>query len=416
MMGPSKLRDARQPAPPKNRRVQQVKPRVQPTTTPARKPVARNNRAEVRPNLRTGVRTNPGVSNNQRGPRQAVPAAPRASRLRPLLRALVRPQLGPRTRRLLSASMRLGVAVCLAWGLLLGLQQGYQYVTTSARFEAKTIAFEPTTHLSAERLGELMALAPGTNILAVDVDAVRRNIEADPWVASATVSRELPDTLHVAVREHTPAAVLHSGHFYLLDDAGVPFKRIAPGERGNLPVITGVERDLLVKGDPAATQIIRRALDVLTAYDAKARPRLGEIHIGDGGEALLYTEKTGTLLRLGRGPVEDRLARFDALRAALGARADKLSVVHLDANPGGDRPARVIASFTDAAEAETLLAQAGPKPAKNAQHDLEDMAQKPAAKPAENSAEKPSGAKKKIKPGKGKQGAHKFASGIPKYD
>ncbi len=404
MMGPSKLRDARQAAPPKNRRVQQVKPRVQPTPAPARKPAARSARNEVRPNLRRNG-----------APRSAAPAAPRPSRLRPLLRALARPQLGPRTRRFLSASMRLGIAVALAWGLLIGLQQGYQYVTTSARFEAKTIAFEPTTHLSAERLAELMALAPGTNILAVDVDAVRRNIEADAWVASATVSRELPDTLHVAVQEHTPAAVLHSGHFYLLDDAGVPFKRIAPGERGTLPVITGVERDLLVKGDPAATQIIRRALDVLTAYDAKARPRLGEIHIGDGGEALLYTEKTGTLLRLGRGPVEERLARFDALRAALGERADKLSVVHLDAASHGDRPARVVASFTDAAEAETLLAQAGPRHPHKPQLDLEDMAQKPAPSPAQKPADKPA-PKKKIKPGKGKQGAHKFPSGIPKYD
>ncbi|MBK9757802.1 MAG: FtsQ-type POTRA domain-containing protein [Nannocystis sp.] len=412
MIGPSKLRDARQAAPPKNRRVQQVKPRVTPPTAtpPARKPAARNLRSELRPNRRIGA------------PRPALPAPPRPSRLRPLLRALARPQLGPRTRRFLSAGMRLGVAVALAWGLLLGVQQGYQYVTTSARFEAKTIAFQPTPHLSADRLAELMALAPGTNILAVDVDAVRRSIEADPWVATATVSRELPDTLHVAVAEHTPAAVLHSGHFYLLDDAGVPFKRIAPGERGSLPVITGVERDLLVKGDPAAAQIIRRALDVLAAYDAKARPRLGEIHIGDGGEALLYTEKTGTLLRLGRGPIAERLARFDALRAALGERADKLSVVHLDAAPGGDRPARVVASFTDAAEAEALLAQASLKPKhkpaqQQAAQDLEDMSAKPAAKPAAPAKQpkQPKQPKHKKQP-KGQQGPHKFPSGIPKYD
>lgn len=407
MIGPSKLRDARQAAPPKNRRVQQVKPRVTPpaaTPGPTRKPAARNLRGELRPNRRVGA------------PRPAVPAAPRTARLRPLLRALARPQLGPRTRRFLSAGMRLGVAMALAWGLLLGVQQGYQYVTTSARFEAKTIAFEPTPHLSAERLTELMALAPGTNILAVDVYAVRRSIEADPWVASATVSRELPDTLHVAVAEHTPAAVLHSGHFYLLDDAGVPFKRVAPGERGSLPVITGVERDLLVQGDPAAAQIIRRALDVLASYNAKARPRLGEIHIGDGGEALLYTEKTGTLLRLGRGPVTERLARFDALRAALGERADKLSVVHLDTAPGGDRPARVVASFTDAAEAEALLAQASPKPKHKPAQDLEDMSAKPAAKPAAPAQQHKQHKQPKQKQPKGKQGQHKFPSGIPKYD
>ena len=395
---PSRERRA-QAAPPKNRRVQQARPRVPaPAPAPARKPARAG--AELRPNRRVG------------GPRPAkTPATPArpARRLRPLalLRALTRPTLGPRTRRFLGASLRLGVAVVLAWGLLLGVQQGYQYVTTSARFEARAVVFEATPHVSSERLTELMGLAPGTNILAVDVDAMRRKIEADPWVASASVQRELPDTLRVAVTEHTPAAVLLSGFFYLLDRDGVPFKRVEPGERGGLPVITGVDRELLVQGDPAAAQIIRRALDVLAAYDAIARPRLSEIHIGEGGEALLYTEKTGTLLRLGRGPLGDKLARFDALRLALGERADKLSVVHLDADAGEGQPARVVASFVDQGEAAALLAQAAPKPQPPAAQDLQDLADKPTpGQPA----------KLKGKPVKSKHGAHKFASGIPKYE
>ena len=398
-------------APPKNRRVQQAKPRVQPSApAPTRRPVS----ASARPNRRVG------------GPRPAhthkAPTRPaRRRRVLALLRALARPTLGPRARRLLSVSMRLGVAVVLAWGLLLGAQQGYQYVTTSAHFEARAVAFEPTPHLSAERLAELMGLPPGTNILAVDVDAMRSKIEADPWVASASVERQLPDTLRVTVTEHEPAAVLLSGYFYLLNREGEPFKRVESGERGELPVITGVERDLLVKGDPAADQIIRRALDVLVAYGERARPRLSEVHIGEGGEALLYTEKTGTLLRLGRGPLGDKLARFDALRAALGERADKLSVVHLDAEPNPDRPARVVASFVDQAEASELLAQAA-KP-KAPAGPLQQMADKPAAKPLPaapaHAPGKPAKHKgKAVKAGSGKPGqaAHKFPSGIPKYE
>lgn len=401
-------------APPKNRRVQQAKPRVQPSTAAAtRKPARASASANARPNRRVG---------GQR-PAQPLRSPPRPARRRrvlALLRALARPTLGPRTRRFLSVSMRLGVAVVLAWGLLLGAQQGYQYVTTSAHFEARSVAFEPTPHLSAERLTELMGLPPGTNILAVDVDAMRSKIEADPWVASATVQRQLPDTLRIAVTEHEPAAVLLSGYFYLLNREGEPFKRVEAGERGELPVITGVERDLLVKNDPAAAQVIRRALDVLAAYDERARPRLSEVHIGEGGEALLYTEKTGTLLRLGRGPLGDKLARFDALRAALGERADKLSVVHLDAEQHADRPARVVASFVDQAEATELLAQAVPRPKDPAAGSLQQMADKPAAPaaaPAPGPGKPAKHKGKAVKAGAGKgHGAHKFASGIPKYD
>lgn len=396
-------RDPRSPAPPKNRRVAEVKPRAV-TTTPRKAP-ARPATTIARPNRRQGAARNLRVA-------APVQRARRRLGLIAWLRTLPRPQLGPRMRRLIGAGMRLGVAFVLAWGVLLAAQQGYQYVTTSAHFEAKAVVFEPTTHISPERLRELMGLGEGTNILAVDVDAMRRQIEADPWVASATVQRELPDTLRVAVVEHEPAAVLHAGLFYLLSRDGVPFKRVEPGDRGTLPVITGVAREQLIAGAPSATATVRRALEVLAAYQEKARPRLGEIHIGDGGEAVLYSEKTGTMLRLGRGPLSDKLARYDALRAALGARADKLSVVHLDAaSPDGGQ--RVIASFVDDGDAAAVLAQnVKKKPADEPMNELAQLTQKPAAAP-------PSGkpAKHKGKPAKqAKPGPHKFASGIPKYE
>lgn len=398
-------RDNRTADPPKNRRVAAVKPRAVATPQPRKAP-ARTAAAGVRPNRRLG---DPRAA---RSAARSAPARP-ARRLRlaaavAWLRGLSRPRLGPRARRMLGASMRLGVALVLAWGVLLGAQQGYQFVTTSAHFEAKTLAFEPTAHVTPERLRELMGLQEGTNILSVDVDDMRRRVEADPWVASASVQRRLPDTLHVSVVEHEPAAVLEAGRFYLLSRAGIPFKRVEPGERGELPVITGVPRDQLIAGAPAAAAVVQRALEVLAAYETRTRPRLGEIHIGDGGEAVLYSAKTGTSLRLGRGPVDDKLARYDALRAALGPRADKLSVVHLDA-AGPDGGERVVASFTDAGEADALLAQAikKPKPA-------DDLAEAPAPAPAPPPG-KP--AKIKGKPSKqAKPGPHKFPSGIPKYD
>ncbi len=314
--------------------------------------------------------------------------------------------------------MRVMVALALAWGFLLGAQQTYAYVTTSARFEARVVEFVPTKHITRERLDALMGLVPGTNILAVDVAALARQVETDPWVADATVERQLPDTLRISVREHDPAAVVLAGHFYLINRDGVPFKRVEPGERGSLPVITGVAREWLVRGEPAAHQVIQRGLAVLSAYEAKARPRLSEIHIGDGGEVQLYTEKTGTLLRLGRGPVADRLARFDALRAALGDRADKLSVVHLDAQTTADRGDRVIASFVDANEAAVLLADATPRaaatpaPALAAEPPVKHR--QPVAPPSGTPAKKQG---KRVKQTSSKlQGVRKFPSGIPKYD
>src|SRR5690606_14220348 len=232
-----------------------------------------------------GVRANRRVAAPRAGAKPAV-QGPRAG-----LGAMVSkmPRVGVRGRRILGVGGRLLFAVTLAWGVLLAVQAGYNYVTTSARFEAKSLVFEPTPHVPVDRLQELLGLEPGTNILAVDTEALQAKIAAEPWVKRANVQRSLPDTLIVEVEEHEAAAALLSGYFYLIDGEGVPFKRLEDGERGELPVITGVDREQLVAGDSRATTAIRRGLAALTAYQQAPRPRLSEIHVDEGGAVALYT-------------------------------------------------------------------------------------------------------------------------------
>ena len=60
-------------------------------------------------------------------------------------------------------------------------------------------------------------------------------------------------------------------------------------------------------------------------------PRLSEINVDETGALTMYTAELGSQLRLGRGQPAAALARYDALRAALGEESDKLAVAHLDA-------------------------------------------------------------------------------------
>ncbi len=222
--------------------------------------------------------------------------------------------------------------------------------------------FEPTRHVDDARLRELLAIAPGTNILSLEPEELAGRIVADPWVLRANVTRELPDGLRVVVEEHEPAAVLMAGHFYLVDRNGALFKRLAPSERGQLPIITGIGRESLLADTADAKQAIARALNIVDIYASKRRPRLGEVHLGAGGEVTLYTAELGTELRLGRGPAQTKLARYDALRAALGSDADKLAILHLDATVRPDRRERIVASFFPAQPLPTLLARADVPP------------------------------------------------------
>lgn len=254
--------------------------------------------------------------------------------------------------------------------MLLAAQGVYEYSTTSARFEVKGLVFEPTVHIDDDHVRELLALESGTNILSLDLHELGERVVADPWVRKATVTRQLPDTLEVSIMEHNAAAIVLAGKFYLADSEGVLFKEAERGERGQLPIITGIDRALLADDRERAEDLVRGGLDVMGAYRAKHRPRLSEVHVGEAGEVSLYTAEAGTQLKLGRGNIDEKLTRFDALRAAIGEKADELAVVHLDGRSTPSRPDRVVAKFFDPNTEAVLLAEAKIERAKQAEKEL----------------------------------------------
>lgn len=264
----------------------------------------------------------------------------------------------PWVLRLAKWGGRIAFALGLAYAVLLGVQEGYDYATTSPRFEVRGLTYAPTPHVSDLELRRRMALEPGTNILSLDLEEVARRIAMHPWVARANVTRVLPDTLDVEVIEHEAAAVLYAGDFFLVDAEGLPFKRLQPGERGELPVITGLKGMELLE-DPTRSELqIDQALAVLESYRSKRRPRLSEVHIDDTGAVTLYTAELGSQLRLGREDFSTALARYDALRAALGDESDKLAVAHLEGSTSPDGDERIVASFFATQETPTLVAAA----------------------------------------------------------
>jgi cell division protein FtsQ len=318
------------------------------------------------PNAKGNARRQPRLQDEPTIVAPRPVAAPPRSPMRRVLRAFVK------------IVVRGGIAVGLAYGTLIGVREGYAYATTSPRFEVRGLEFRATTHVDDAHLRQLLALPPGTNILSLELDALAERITADPWVARATVNRELPDTLRVEIEEHQPIAVLAAGGLLLVDREGEPFKQLEPGERGQLPVITGVTGTELVADPEAVRGRIGRAIEAIDAYAAKRRPLLSEINIDTLGGVTLYTAQVGAQLRLGRGDVAAALTRYDALRAAMGEESDKLAVAHLDEATRPDRPERIVASFFPAKDVPELVTRAQERAAEVAtvhEEALEDNAE-----------------------------------------
>ena len=83
-------------------------------------------------------------------------------------------------------------------------------------------------------------LARGAPILAFDLQAARKRIEALPWIKTASVERMLPDTVLLNIEERQPLALWqHKGAFALIDSDGEVILKTGLERFSDLIVVVG---------------------------------------------------------------------------------------------------------------------------------------------------------------------------------
>jgi cell division protein FtsQ len=159
-----------------------------------------------------------------------------------------------KNRHLVSGGLKLaagGVGVVLLSILFIFC---HDVVTQCDAFKIKTVAVTGNRRLDREEIWGKAGILPGSNILAVNSAAARKRLLAEPWIADAQIRREIPDGIHISIREHHALAVIDLGRKFLLGDDGTIFKEVAPREADNLPVIEGLRyADIELRPSTAGT-------------------------------------------------------------------------------------------------------------------------------------------------------------------
>jgi cell division protein FtsQ len=116
-----------------------------------------------------------------------------------------------------------------------------------------------------------MQLARGAPILAFDLQAARKRIEALPWIKAASVERMLPDTVLLNIEERQPLALWqHKGVFALIDSDGEVIRKTELDRFSDLMVVVG--RDAPVH----AAELLRiLAVEPELMSQVKAAVRIG---------------------------------------------------------------------------------------------------------------------------------------------
>lgn len=253
----------------------------------------------------------------------------------------------------LDAALRTLAAAALSAAVSLGAWQAWRWATASPLFTLREIRFTGLAHATESELIRRSGLALGDNILRADLPRAARAIEAHPWIAAAALERQLPGTLLVRVEEHRPAALVQAGGIYVLDDEGRIFKKAAPEDGLDVPIITGLTRDAWLSRRPEIQLRLLSALHLLDAWRAAglSTSALSEVRLEeDSGFTLFahdgYVPAGSSMqeIRLGAKDLPLKLRRLAQVRAALARRGERATRIDLD-NPA--RPDQAAATLAD---------------------------------------------------------------------
>jgi len=243
------------------------------------------------------------------------------------------------------------VSLLVVAGFCIGCYAGYRWLTESDRFALSKLDIRGTAQLTDEQIRTRLGVEIGDNIFSLRLSQLERRLEADPWIASAELQRQLPDRLIVEIHEHHAAVLVSLGGMYLANERGVVFKRAATalGEGEGLPIITGLSRTDYTDDPDAAAARIRDALAIASDYAKSAeRPAIGEIHLDARRGTTLVTYDTATAIRVGHArarALAERLRYFDAAWASLTPNErDAARIVYVD---NTNRPERVTVGYVE---------------------------------------------------------------------
>lgn len=185
----------------------------------------------------------------------------------------------------------------LAAGTLLGIYL-FPYVKAHINQPVSRVLVEgDLKYLDRREVMERVPVFQGDRWLEVDLNHVRNEVEALPWIYSAQVSRRWPHTLHIRLQEQKPIAIWNEHH--LLNQYGQVFDRDNKVVQG-FPLLQGAEGSE------------RNVIDRFLEFSRLLAPlRLKPVRLQlDERHAWNVTLDNGLVIKAGNHKALERMQRF----------------------------------------------------------------------------------------------------------
>lgn len=211
--------------------------------------------------------------------------------------------------------------------------------------------------IALEQLRRWAGVELDSNLFALDLNRIKRDLEYVPVIQTAEVERILPHTLRIRVTEREPLAQFVFAQprlggtpdqvTYTLDEEGFVMPQISAYQRATpaptnefLPIITGVPPAEIRPGRRVESPQVLAALALVTAFERSPMAGLvdvREIHVGSPDVLLVSTEQRGRIVFGLKNPAQ-QLQRWRSIYDHGQRRG--LQLASLDLSVGNNVPAQ----------------------------------------------------------------------------
>lgn len=235
----------------------------------------------------------------------------------------------------LLAALRLGLGLALVIGTSVSVAYSVRhYALTSPRFSIQEVHLVGGKRVAPPQAQAQAGVVLGGNVFALDTAVAEKKLLENPWISEARVTRDLPRTLRIEIKEREPAALsVFNERLYLVTADGEPFKALSPGDPADFPLITGASVDGLSRDRARELDRVRVGLEVLEQYGrvplSKTQPAQ-EVHLADSGDVTLTAGKEGITFELGRDGYRRKLLMGEQVVAEMRKKGRSPGIVFLD--------------------------------------------------------------------------------------
>ncbi len=197
---------------------------------------------------------------------------------------------------------RAGILVLIVTTSLLLLLKVATWLNAQELFSLKDIKVEGNRFAKKSELLNLVKVEPSTSLLEFDTQKIAAQVQQHPLIQEASVSRSLPSSLVIKVREKEPLAILNNSELLALDEKGQPM----PVHRNEMffdyPIISNINTP---EDDANENSDLNQIIAFLNFIKAKHFGLYSEI------SELSYSKNSGIYFYLNEGTIPVILGNGD---------------------------------------------------------------------------------------------------------